>query len=142
MSENSPPTLSFIDSNVWLYAFIDAQDTTKQAIAVNLITSTTGIVVSSQVVNEVAVNLLKKAAFTEEEIRLLMASFYQQHTVMPLSLDTLVDASHIREQYRISYWDSLILASARASGARTVYTEDMHDGLVIEQTLRIVNPFK
>jgi predicted nucleic acid-binding protein len=36
----------------------------------------------------------------------------------------------------------LIVASAFSAGAGMLYSEDMQDGLVVEQRLMIVNPFK
>lgn len=135
-------TLSFIDSNVWLYALIEGQDILKESCANELTQTTPNIVVSVQVINEVSANLLKKAGFTEQEIRELVDSFYQLYTVMPLTQEVLLDASSLRERYRLSYWDSLIVASARASNASIIYSEDMHNGLVIDGTLTILNPFK
>lgn len=49
----------FVDTNIWLYAFIKSEDNDKTAIAEQLIKSHK-IVVSSQVVNELCVNLIKK----------------------------------------------------------------------------------
>ena len=135
-------TLSFIDSNVWLYALIEGQDILKESCANELTQTTPNIVVSVQVINEVSANLLKKAGFTEQEIRELVDSFYQLYTVMPLTQEVLLDASSLRERYRLSYWDSLIVASARASNASIIYSEDTHNGLVIDGTLTILNPFK
>lgn len=135
-------TLSFIDSDVWLYALIEGQDILKESRANELAQTTPNIVVSVQVINEVSANLLKKAGFTEQEIRELVDSFYQLYTVMPLTQEVLLDASSLRERYRLSYWDSLIVASARASNASIIYSEDMHNGLVIDGTLTILNPFK
>ncbi|MDT5060208.1 MAG: hypothetical protein QOH63_667 [Acidobacteriota bacterium] len=54
--------LCFIDTNVWLYAFIQSQDQDKTVIAKTTIESSE-IVISSQVINEVCVNLIKKARF-------------------------------------------------------------------------------
>ena len=63
MSEGNSP--SFIDSNVWLYAFIEGQDALKERRANELIQTTPNIVISVQVINEVASNMLKKAGFAE-----------------------------------------------------------------------------
>ena len=51
-----------------------------------------------------------------------------------------ITLSAIRERFGLSYWDSALLAAARACGCDTVYSEDMsseqdYDGL------RVVNPF-
>ena len=71
------PKLCFIDTNVWLYAFIQTQDQNKTATAKNII-QTSRIVISSQVINEVCVNLIKKAQFDEASILNLIESFYSK----------------------------------------------------------------
>lgn len=40
------------------------------------------------------------------------------------------------------FYDSLIVASALESECTILYSEDMQPGLVIENQLKIVNPFK
>lgn len=50
----------FIDSNVWLYAFMDG-DSLKHSRAVELI-SQPEVTLSTQVINEVCANLIRKAA--------------------------------------------------------------------------------
>ena len=72
----------------------------------------------------------------------MVDSFYQLYTVTSLTQEVLLHASSLRERYNFSYWDGLIVASARASEALIIYSEDMHDGLVIDKHLTIVNPFK
>jgi len=47
-----------------------------------------------------------------------------------------------REKYKYSYWDSLILASALENSCSILYSEDMQHGQVIEDSLKIINPFK
>ena len=59
---------AFVDSNIWLYAFIEGDDPTKTAIAKSIVAGSQ-IVTSTQVINEVSRNLLRKARFTEERIR-------------------------------------------------------------------------
>lgn len=132
----------FIDSNIWLYAFITGGDELKQTRAKTLIQNTPNIVMSTQVVNEVSANLIRKAGFTESEIQSLITSFYQQYTIIPFGYEVLISASRIRDRYAISFWDSLLVASALQSEAITIYSEDMHDGLLVEGTLRVINPFK
>jgi predicted nucleic acid-binding protein len=134
--------LCFVDTNIWLYAFIASSDPDKLAIAQSLIRREPRIVISTQVVNEVAVNLLKKADFTEERIRALIASFYRRYQVVEFDDKVLIRASALRERYQLSFWDGLIVASALGAGATILYTEDMHDGLVVEGQLTITNPFK
>ncbi|MFN8486077.1 MAG: hypothetical protein U0350_00715 [Caldilineaceae bacterium] len=59
---------SFIDTNIWLYAFIDEDDVAKSGMARQLLQRVEPVV-STQVINEVCVNLIKRQVFTEEQIR-------------------------------------------------------------------------
>lgn len=137
---DAEPKLCFIDTNVWLYAFIQTQDQNKTAVAKITIQSSE-IVVSSQVINEVCVNLIKKARFDEASIRALVESFYSKCRVAGINKATLIKASELRTAYSFSYWDSLIVACALAEGASVLYSEDMHAGLTVENRLQITNPF-
>ena len=47
-----------------------------------------------------------------------------------------------KEKYAYSYWDSLILASALENNCPIIYTEDMQSGQIIEDSLKIINPYK
>ena len=141
MSSGSQTQVCFIDTNVWLYAFIASQDQNKSAKAQALIQQS-DIIISSQVVNEVCVNLIKKAQLDETSIRNLINSFYTSRcNVVDVDKSTLLRASELREELQLSFWDSLIVSSAVLGGAETLYTEDMSDGLVIEGCLTIINPF-
>jgi predicted nucleic acid-binding protein len=133
---------SFVDTNVWLYALIQAQDAEKSEKAKRLVQNTPGLLASTQVINEVSVNLIKALCFGETDIRNIIAAFYNRYHIVEFNQIILRTASEFRMRYRLSFWDSLIAASAFVAGASILYTEDMHDGLVIEQQLRIENPFK
>lgn len=61
----------FLDTNIWLYAFLKTDEGNKQKIARSLIESNR-IVISNQVINEVCVNLIKKASLEEERIEQLI----------------------------------------------------------------------
>jgi predicted nucleic acid-binding protein len=138
---------SFIDTNVWLYRLFDdkkievVQRDRKRNIAIS-ITSNEGIIISTQVVNEVSANLLKKAAFNEEQIKAVIQSLYRRCTVVEFNLNIFESASDIRSRYNFSFWDGLIVACALSARASILYSEDMQDGLVVAGQLEIVNPFK
>jgi predicted nucleic acid-binding protein len=57
MIDKQPSISYFIDSNIWLYALIQSQDERKHKIA-NEVTRSENIFLSTQVVNEVSVNLV------------------------------------------------------------------------------------
>ena len=52
----------------------------------------------------------------------------------------IMHASEIEENYRLSFWDCMIVAAAYSKNAATILTEDLKDGQVIEG-IRIQNPF-
>lgn len=136
-----PDKTCFIDTNIWLYAFIRSEEPLKTVKSKQLIEGGR-IVVSSQVVNELCVNLLKKANMREEDISEIIASFYDRYEVVEFSRTILLNATALRCGYNFSYWDSLIVASALFAKADHLFTEDMHHGLVVDKSLTIVNPFK
>ena len=141
------PRSYFLDSNIWLYYLLDNQSISPQErerkcnIARDL-TNSNNIIASTQVINEVCVNVLKKAAFTEAQVRTLIQTFENRCMIVVPNVETLIKATDLRSQYHFSFWDGLIVASALSVQASLLYSEDMHDGLVVEQQLTIVNPFK
>ena len=103
----------FVDSNVWLYAVIEsAESATKSATARTLVTERR--IVSTQVVNEVCMNLLRKAHRSEDEIRRVVQAFYAQHRIVPIDELMMLAASELCEAYSLSYWDSTICAASPA----------------------------
>ncbi len=131
---------AFIDTNIWLYALLDMGEAEKSSRAREVITQTEPVV-SVQVINEICVNLIKKAGFTEEQISQLVEAFYEKYPIIEMDESILLDASQLRQEYALSFWDSMIVACALAADAEILYTEDMQDGLVIRETLKIKNPF-
>jgi predicted nucleic acid-binding protein len=48
----------------------------------------------------------------------------------------------LAERYGLSTYDAEIAASALHAGCDTLWSEDMQHGMVLEQGLKIVNPFR
>jgi predicted nucleic acid-binding protein len=132
----------FLDSNIWLYIFLPGQDVDKANIAERLLTQfKSRIAVSTQVINETVRNIQYNNVMSEPRIRDLIDSFYQDYQVVPISRDMQIRASSLRENYSVSYWDSLIVAASLEADAETLFSEDIHNGLVVEKQLTILNPF-
>jgi len=130
----------FIDSNIWLYAFTD-NDTQKKEVAQALIKASKPVV-STQVINETCVNLMKRSKFPVTRIIELIKTILKKYDVIELRKGLLLTASQLRLEYAFSFWDSIIVAAALISGVKTLYSEDMQDGLVVHDSLKIINPFK
>jgi predicted nucleic acid-binding protein len=95
---------------------------------------------SVQVINEICVNLIKKAGFTEEQISQLVEAFYEKYPIVEMDESILLEASQLRQEYSLSFWDSMVVACALAADSQILYSEDMQDGLIIREILEIKNP--
>ena len=61
--------------------------------------------------------------------------------VQEITLPVLFGALDIKAAHGLSYWDSAIIAAARAVGCDELFSEDMNHGQVIEGIV-ITNPFR
>lgn len=132
----------FVDTNIWLYALVDSGDSSKTFVARDLLLNPARpILTSTQVINEVCVNLIRKAGVGEGAVRELTAAFFSRYEVLLTTETLLLEASRLRERHSLSYWDSLIIAAALQGKATTLFSEDMQHGLVVDGTLTLSNPF-
>lgn len=129
----------FIDSNILIYALTDKGE--KGKIASNLLRSHS-IVISTQVLNEFCNVLLRKNLMTIDELKLVLPRLQQDFKIMLIDFNLVENTLNIKQRLNYSYWDSLIVATALASGVPTLYSEDMHHSQVIDGQLTIINPFK
>jgi predicted nucleic acid-binding protein len=135
-------SLSFVDTNVLVYAF-DKSNSPKKRVAqrlMNKLMEEDRLRVSTQVLQELFVTLTRKVSqvcSSEEALAVL-----EDLTAWPLMV---VDYAAIRaavglaDQAKLSFWDALVVVAAR-TGAVVLYTEDLNDGQEI-LGVRISNPF-
>ena len=130
---------SFIDTNIIIYSL--SQDEVKQDIAISLLAKKP--VVSVQVLSETANVMRRKLGFDISSVKPVIERISNECAmVLPLSITTLHDGLNLSERYGFSHFDSLIVASALEAGCTELYSEDMHNGLVVNQWLTIINPFQ
>lgn len=131
----------FLDTNLWVYLHAHSLPQ-KQLTVRNLIMNDfESIVVSAQVLGELY-NVLSKKRLTEpEEARAIVLEMAMTFPVLEIDAAKVITALDIHSKYGYSYWDSLILATALLNDCQTVYSEDMQHNQLIENRLRIINPF-
>ncbi|MBX2966861.1 MAG: hypothetical protein KF845_11995 [Cyclobacteriaceae bacterium] len=56
-------------------------------------------------------------------------------------MSVVTDSTLRNDQYDFQYFDSVIVASVLEAGCDTLYSENMQHGLVVDNSLRIINPF-
>ena len=132
---------TFLDTNVLVYSD-DPRDPVKQEKALGLIEDHLRRregVVSLQVLQEYFVSATGKLKLDSELARQRVEVFAKFHVAAPTVTDILA-AIDLHRLHRISYWDALILRSAKQSGCRIVLSEDMQHNRAIDG-VTILNPF-
>jgi predicted nucleic acid-binding protein len=132
----------FLDTNILLYAY-DLDAPAKRSAALRLVEqgwSELGqTAISVQVLQEMHVNLEKRGVAKPEAARIIRD--FAPWPVVGNSLEILLTALNEQTRWRLSLWDALILAAARASGASEIFTEDFNHGQDYDG-IRVVNPFR
>ena len=129
----------FIDTNVLIYLYSKEKD--KQQIVLSLLESEHTFWISTHVIMEFCNVLIKKLKYTRKEVEVALEDFKENFEIIEVTLGTIEKALTIQEQYRYTFFDSLVLATALLSNCTQIYSEDMQHNQVIENTLRIRNPF-
>lgn len=130
---------AFVDTNILVYAHTDL-DPRKQSLAQTIILEN-DTWVSTQVLQELANVLSKKFGKSWREIQDVLGNVVEVHIIHTNSVSTIVEACRLAATYRYSFYDSLILSASIESGCATLFTEDLASDQMIENKLRIVNPF-
>jgi predicted nucleic acid-binding protein len=132
----------FFDTNVLLYLF-DRSSDKKRHIARQLFNKHQGnrsLRLSLQVVHEFAANLLsKKFGVPRATVAELVGDLLALE-VTPLRAEDTLTALHLMDGLGVSFWDALILATAKREGCTVLYSEDFQHGRVYD-TVKVVNPF-
>jgi predicted nucleic acid-binding protein len=130
----------FFDTNILVYAQA-ADEAQKRKRARKLLSAhleDQTAVFSTQVLQEyfVAVTRLGLPA----EIAQQHVATFAQANVVQVTTELILAAIDLHRLHRLSFWDALIVRSARAAGCGVVYSEDMKHGQNYEGVL-IENPF-
>jgi predicted nucleic acid-binding protein len=131
----------FVDSNVLIY-WVDGDDPEKQQRAAlwlqDLWNHRSGRI-SFQVLQEFFFAAIRRKPDMAEPIRAEVHSLLAWNPIRP-DAALLEYAWKIQDRYRLSFWDSMIVAAAKAARCRWLLTEDLQDGQDLEG-LTVVNPF-
>ncbi len=132
-----PAPKAFIDSNILLYLL--SADADKANRAEKIVRA--GGLISVQVLNEITNVARRKLAMSWVEINEVLALIRAICPTEPLTIETHDRGRLVAERYGLSVYDAMIVAAALLAGCKTLYSEDMQDGLLIDHQLHICNPF-
>jgi predicted nucleic acid-binding protein len=128
----------FVDTNVLLYLL--SADIVKADRAEELIAE--GGTISVQVLNEFVAVALRKLRLSWLEIRDVLTQVRTVCPVEALTVETHERALRLAQRHGFSIYDALIVSSALRAGCKTLWSEDMQHGQLIERQLTIRNPFR
>jgi predicted nucleic acid-binding protein len=133
---------AFFDTNIFIYLYAE-KEREKQTVCKDVINKADECITSTQILNEISNVLIKKWQMPVDTVKTIHRDIIQiSDEVVYIKEDTIDKAVDLHFKYGFSYYDCLMLSSALESNCQTIFTEDMSDGQVIENTLTIVNPFK
>jgi predicted nucleic acid-binding protein len=132
------PARDFFDTNVLIYAV--GKNDPRASRAEALLAG--GGIVSIQSLNEFVSVARRKLGMPWKEVKeMLDIICVLCPDPVPISLDTHRGAVAIAEKYGYSIYDALIASAALEAGCKTLYSEDLQDGQIINRQLTIRNPF-
>jgi len=132
----------FVDTNILMYAHDTSagkKHERAKAVVEELWRTGSGIV-STQVLQELCVNLRRKTArpLDAKKTRDLITDYLSWKIVVN-SEESILVALDLEERHQISFWDALVVRAAQVSGAEVLYSEDLSDGQMYG-SVRVVNP--
>ena len=132
----------FVDTNVLMYAHdvsAGAKHERAKALVEELWRDRTGVV-STQVLQELAVNLRRKAGrpLDAKTTREIVADYLTWQVVVN-SGESILEAIDLETRYQISFWDAFVVQAAQASGSEIMYSDDLSGGQMYG-SLQVINP--
>ena len=135
--------LQFVDTNILIYAY-DVSSAEKHGRALELISklwdSGKGCL-SIQVLQEFYVNLTQKIPhpLTPSKTMRIIDDYGRWRLHKP-ELKSVLEAICIQQRNKISFWDAMIICSAKELGCKKIWTEDLNPNQIYEGIIA-VNPF-
>jgi predicted nucleic acid-binding protein len=133
---------SFFDTNVLIYSD-DKAAPAKQRRALDLVAehrrAGTGVV-SLQVLQEYFVTITRKLR-VEQRIARRKVELLAEFDVAVTDVTDILAAIDLHFLHGFSFWDALVMRSAKQAGCSVLLTEDMQETREIDG-VRIVNPFR
>lgn len=126
----------FFDTNVVVYALVGNTPLAGRSWTA----LRAGGTISVQVLNECANTLRRKFSFEWLDVAEACEQLRELCEVVPLTEENHARGLALAERYQLSVYDGMIVAAAQLAGCKTLYSEDLQDGLVIDG-LTVRNPY-
>jgi len=132
----------FLDTNILVYT-VDKHNLAKRDACrgrLRQLEETGHGVISTQVMQEFYVAATGKLGVDPLIAKSLLRNF-ENYEIVLIDPALIQEAIDCRALYKVSFWDALIVVSAKRAACERIWTEDLNDGQTIEGVL-IENPIK
>ena len=138
--------MNAVDTNVLVY-FVDNDEPAKRAKAIELLERLIDEEIETVLLWQVAAEFLGCMRRWENERRIgqqeVLGNLGRVRSMLRCALPSesaLQKSLDLSAKYSLSHWDSMLLASCIDAGVRTLYSEDLDDGMTYD-SVTVVNPF-
>ena len=128
---------AFIDTNIFIY-YQHSDNPKKHKISEDTI-NFFDCVVSTQVLSEICNILTRKYPTPVTDIVKFISDIVQSSDLVVNDDVIIKKALEYHSRYSFSYYDALIVSAAVVSNCKYLISEDMQDGLIIDNKLQILN---
>lgn len=128
----------FVDTNVWIY-LNDIETSIKKQKVLSLLEVYP--ITSPQVIFECINVCLRKFKLSRKNSFLFAQELLSVCELITEDAKVVNDAIRLSNAYQFQPFDAKIIATALAGNCNILYSEDMQHGLVVEETVTIINPF-
>ncbi len=134
--------MRFIDTNILLYS-LDHTQPHKAAVATHVLTTSTDLVLSVQVLQEFYVQAThaRRPDALPHDIAVQLIQTWLRFRIQENTVVVLQSALANKERFQISYWDAAILAAAQVACCKEVLSEDLNHGQNYDG-VTVINPFR
>jgi predicted nucleic acid-binding protein len=115
-------------------------ESTKRAKSIDLFRNY-NCITSTQALNEFSNVYIRKYNVDGQALKILVSNIIASCDVRLITDGTVYNAIAMNAQYKYSFYDCLMLASAIDADCEVLFSEDMQNGQIIDNKLTIVNPF-
>jgi len=130
--------IAAVDTNVLIYLH-DNSNSARRDIAKNILADTP--VIPTQVISEYLNTMKRLTTLPKEQLLFQTAELFKHCSISTTTPATLQLASTLVKKYLFQLFDAVVVAAALEAGCEILYSEDMHNSLLVNRVLTITNPF-
>lgn len=133
----------FLDTNILLYSISSAAEESRKRDQALALLDRDDCVLSVQILQEFYVQATRASRPDPlpHEIATGLIRTWLRFRIQENTVPILNAALEIKALHQFSFWDSAIVAAARAAGCRELFSEDLSHGRTIDG-VTILNPFR